>query len=217
MVDFYWKADTRPLHQTIDSILAEKPGAISDAADGWFLCALAERDPMGAERALVALGDNSCFGDNTILLSRSFGEGLLARMMKDERRRALPSPKLVLSRRRSGKRSGLWAAALRSGPDRRGARAKRGVVARRAARHRTSSRGKRILQWQSDAGLFRDYRAWTDEKDLALQHLATSAQSPGGSVVASYGGLKLLPFWDPLRGDPLRENRRVTRTALMSR
>src|SRR6476660_6444514 len=40
-----WKADTRPLHQTIDAILAQGPGAIGNAADVWFFCALAERDP----------------------------------------------------------------------------------------------------------------------------------------------------------------------------
>jgi hypothetical protein len=32
--------------------------------------------------------------------------------------------------------------------------------------------------------------------------LAANAQSPGGYAVATYGALKLLPFWDPLRGDP---------------
>ena len=53
-----WKADTRPLHQTIDAILAQGPGAIVSAAAIWFVCALAERDPAAAERALVALGDN---------------------------------------------------------------------------------------------------------------------------------------------------------------
>ena len=53
-----WKADTRPLHQTIDAILAQGPGAIVSAAATWFGCALAERDPASAERALVALGDN---------------------------------------------------------------------------------------------------------------------------------------------------------------
>ena len=74
------------MHETIDSILAADPGAISDAADAWFICALAERDPTAAERALVALGDNPCWGDDTVILSRSFGEGLLARMMKDEAR-----------------------------------------------------------------------------------------------------------------------------------
>src|SRR5205814_10671908 len=53
-----WKADTRPLHQTIDAILAQGPSAIASAANSWFDCALAERDPAAAERALVALGDN---------------------------------------------------------------------------------------------------------------------------------------------------------------
>ena len=59
-----WKADTRPLRQTIDSILAQGPGAIASAADSWFWCALAERDPAAAERALVALGDNPCWTEN---------------------------------------------------------------------------------------------------------------------------------------------------------
>src|SRR6185437_7412630 len=71
-----WKGDTRPLRQTIDSILAQGPGAIASAADTWFFCALAERDPAAADRALVAVGDNQCWNDDTIILSRSFGEGL---------------------------------------------------------------------------------------------------------------------------------------------
>src|SRR5438552_14750169 len=58
LVYLFWKADTRPLHQTIDAILAQGPGVIVSAADIWFDCALAERDPAAAERALVALGDN---------------------------------------------------------------------------------------------------------------------------------------------------------------
>src|SRR5205814_10665027 len=81
-----WKADNRPLHQTIDAILAQGPGAIASAADTWFFCALAERDPAAAERALVALGNNPCWNEGVISLSRSFGEGLLARMTKDEAR-----------------------------------------------------------------------------------------------------------------------------------
>src|SRR5438477_7563587 len=82
----FWKGDTRPLHQTIDAILAQGPGAIASAADVWFFCALAERNPAAAERALVALGDNQCWTEPPIILSRSFGEGLLARMTKDEAR-----------------------------------------------------------------------------------------------------------------------------------
>jgi serine/threonine-protein kinase len=40
--------------------------------------------------------------------------------------------------------------------------------------------------------------AWVGEKDLALEQLALSARTPNG---ATYGELKLDPFWDPLRGD----------------
>jgi hypothetical protein len=41
--------------------------------------------------------------------------------------------------------------------------------------------------------------AWVGEKDTALQYLAANVQSPGGHIIATYGALKLLPFWDPLR------------------
>ncbi|PYL93174.1 MAG: hypothetical protein DME28_09670, partial [Verrucomicrobia bacterium] len=81
-----WKADSRPLRQTIDAILTQGSGAIASAADVWFFCALAERDPAAVERALVALGDNQCWSEGAIILSHSFSEGLLARMTKDEAR-----------------------------------------------------------------------------------------------------------------------------------
>src|SRR5882724_11929075 len=67
-----WKGDTRPLHQTIDAILSQGAGAIASTADLWFFCTLAERDAAAAERALVALGDNPCWGDGPISLSRRF-------------------------------------------------------------------------------------------------------------------------------------------------
>ena len=41
--------------------------------------------------------------------------------------------------------------------------------------------------------------AWAGEKDLACEQLAIAIRSPGD---LSYGQLKLMPFWDPLRGDP---------------
>jgi tetratricopeptide (TPR) repeat protein len=43
--------------------------------------------------------------------------------------------------------------------------------------------------------------AWTGEKELALEHLATAIRFPSSNFL-SYGQLKLHPFWDPLRGDP---------------
>lgn len=44
--------------------------------------------------------------------------------------------------------------------------------------------------------------AWAGEKDLALEQLKTAVPLPGGSTITSYGVLKLMLFWDPLRGDP---------------
>ena len=41
--------------------------------------------------------------------------------------------------------------------------------------------------------------AWAGDKDLACEQLAIAVRPPSP---LSYGQLKLLPFWDPLRGDP---------------
>jgi hypothetical protein len=51
--------------------------------------------------------------------------------------------------------------------------------------------------------------AWVDDKDLACEELATAIRYPG---CLSYGHLKLLPFWDPLRGDPRFEKILVSLT-----
>jgi serine/threonine-protein kinase len=40
--------------------------------------------------------------------------------------------------------------------------------------------------------------AWLGDKDLAFEQLESIIRLPS----LNYGGLKLLPFWDPLRGDP---------------
>ena len=41
--------------------------------------------------------------------------------------------------------------------------------------------------------------AWVGDKDLACEQLAIAVRPPSR---ITYGELKLLPFWDPLRGDP---------------
>jgi tetratricopeptide (TPR) repeat protein len=187
----------------IDSILAKNPGSISDAASSWFVCALAERDPSAAERALVALGGGPCWGDDVIDLSRDFGDGLLARVMKDEAKaRAAFSKarteqeKIVQAQSDYGPALcvlGLIDAAL----GRNEAALEEG---RRAIKllpvEKDSVNGSRMIQY------FAVTAAWTGEKDLALQQLELGVRAPFASQLLSYGGLKLLPFWDPLRGDP---------------
>jgi hypothetical protein len=56
--------------------------------------------------------------------------------------------------------------------------------------------GSRVLQY------FAITAAWTGDKELALQQLEMGLRAPAASLMLSYGALKLLPFWDPLRGDP---------------
>jgi len=198
-----WKGDTRPLHQTIDAILAQGPGAIANAADTWFLCALAERDPAAAERALVALGDNPCWNEGVILLSRSFGEGLLARMTKDEARARTAfeavraqQEKIVQAQPDYGPTVcvlGLIDAAL-------GRKDLALEEGRRAIAltppEKDVYNGNCVLQY------FAITAAWAGDKELALEQLETGLRAPAASLMLSYGALKLLPFWDPLRGDP---------------
>jgi len=82
-VECDWKANTRPVHQLIDEIRVKDPTAIQSVADSWLICALAERDPAAAVNALAALGENG-FGSATVRYSPRFGEGLIARMTKDD-------------------------------------------------------------------------------------------------------------------------------------
>jgi serine/threonine protein kinase len=201
--ELFWKADTRPLHQTIDAILAQGPGAIVRAASSWFDCALAERDPAAAERALVALGDNPCWGEDAIILSRSFGEGLLARMTKDEARAhtafeaaRAQQEKIVQAQPDYGPAlcvlglidAALWRKDLALDEGRR-------AIALTPV-EKDVSNGSRVLQY------FAITAAWAGDKELALQQLEAGLRAPNAAVMLSYGALKLFPVWDPLRGDP---------------
>jgi TolB-like protein/Tfp pilus assembly protein PilF len=198
-----WKADTRPLRPTIDAILAQGAGAIVSAADTWFLCALAERDRALAERALVALGGNPCWTDGVINLSRSFGEGLLARMTKDEARARTAfeaararQEKIVQAQPDYGPALcvlGLIDAAL--GRNDLALDEGRRAIALMPVEKDVDS-GSRVLQY------FTLTAAWAGEKELALQQLEAGLRAPQASFMLSYGALKLFPVWDPLRGDP---------------
>jgi adenylate cyclase len=201
--EFFWKGDPRPLHQTIDSIIAQGPSAIVSVADAWFACALAERDSAAADRALVTLGDNLCWNEGAILLSRNFGEGLLARMTKDEARARTAfeaartqQEKIVQAQPDYGPALCVLAMidAARGHKDLALEEGRRAIVL--TPIEKDAINGSRVLQY------FAITAAWTGDKDLALQQLETGLHAPAASFILSYGALKLLPFWDPLRGDP---------------
>ena len=198
-----WKADTLPLHHTINAMLAQGPGAIVTAADSWFFCALAERDPAAAERALVALGDNPSWAETPIIMSHSFGEGLLARMTKDEAR-----ARTAFEAARAEQEK-----IVQAQPDYGPALCVLGLIDAALGRKDLAlDEGRRAialtpLQKDFNNGSFvLEYFAitvaWAGEKELALQQLETGLRAPDASLMLSYGALKLHPFWDPLRGDP---------------
>src|SRR5437867_2949387 len=201
-----WKADAQPLHQTIDSILGQGPSATAPAADTWFACALAERDAAAAERALVALGDNPSWGEPPIILSHSFGEGLLARMTKDEARARsafeaarTDQEKIVQAQPDYGPALcvlGLIDAAL-GRKDLALDEGRRAIALTPVEKDVVN--GSRVLQY------FAITAAWAGDKELALQQLEAGLRAPVASQMLSYGALKLLPVWDPLRGDPRLE------------
>ena len=198
---FDWKADTKPLHQTIDEIRTTNPGALKSVADVWFICALAERDVPAAEAALAALGDVKIFAVNATSFTADFGRGLLARMMKDENK-ALSAfnaaradqEKLVQTQVDYGPPV-CALAVINSG------------LGRKEEALRQIQRAVELVPIQKDFFNGTDMieysavvAAWVGEKDRALQNLAKATQLPSFGV--TYGRLKLLPWWDPLRGDP---------------
>src|SRR6184192_3161517 len=83
-LDFDWKADTRPLHRTIESIRATNPAAVPSIAEFWLVCALGERDVAAAKDALIASGENAILFNDNVLFNRAFVEGVIARMTKDD-------------------------------------------------------------------------------------------------------------------------------------
>src|SRR5438105_5206585 len=199
LVELNWKAETHLLHQVIDEIRTEDPGKIQDVVDTWLACTLAERDLPAAADALAALGKSS-FGIDTITLSRSFAEGLTARMSKDDARAQFTfaaaraeQEKIVEAQPNDGLALcvlGLIDAGL----------------GRKEEALREGRRASELLPVEKDAingPIIVKYlaiiAAWVGDKDLACEQLSIVVTRP---TYLSYGELKLLPFWDPLRGDP---------------
>jgi TolB-like protein/Tfp pilus assembly protein PilF/predicted Ser/Thr protein kinase len=201
-VEFDSKADTRPLHQLIDEMRAKNSAELENMADNWITCALAERNPASAVTAMAALGRNN-YGTDIVKFSRPFVEGLIARMTNDHEKA----------------RSDFNAARteqekiVQAQPDDAPALCVLGLIdaalGRKDEALREGRRAVELLPVEKDAingsGMVFYYAmiaAWTGEKKLACEQLATIIRLPSP---VTYGDLKLMPFWDPLRGEPCFE------------
>ena len=202
VIELDWKADIRPLHELFDSIRSTNPNALPDIADAWILCALAERDPAAAANALAVSGENA-LGDGPIQLSRSFVEGVIARMVKDDQK---ARSAFTAARAEQEK---IVQAQPNYGP----ALCVLGLIdAGLGRKEEALSEGRRaveLLPIENDAvngrimiAYFAMIAAWVGDKALACEQLALAV---GYTSSLSYGQLKLLPWWDPLRGEPCFE------------
>jgi len=201
LVELDSKADMHPLHQTIDSIRANNPAGLQSVADTWLVGALAERDPPAAEAALTALGDGT-FGNDAVQFHRTFGEGLVARMTKDEAKARAAFTAARAEQEKVVQEQPEYGPALcvlgliDSGLGRKEEALREG---RRAIEllpvAKDSINGTHMIEY------FAIIAAWAGEKDLACEQLERVTRIPSLGTV-TYGQLKLSPYWDPLRGDP---------------
>jgi TolB-like protein/DNA-binding winged helix-turn-helix (wHTH) protein/Tfp pilus assembly protein PilF len=203
LVELEWKANTQALRQLVDSLQTTNPAALAEIADTWLLCALAERDAAAAKDALIASGENTPLNNDVFRFNRPFVEGIIARMTKDDEKARsafndarLEQEKLVQAQPNFGPPLvvlGLIDAAL----------------GRKEEALREGQRAVELLPVERDSikgALVMEYSAiiaaWVGDKNLACERLATAVRYPSP---LSYGDLKLLPFWDPLRGEPCFE------------
>jgi len=195
------KADTRPLREVTDSIREKNPTAVSSIADNWLLCAFAERDSAAAKEALTALGENSVsLGPIVdVRFNRHFMEGVIARMARND---AKVRSAFTTARTEAEK-------TIQAQPNYAPALCALGLIdaglGRKEEALREGRRAVELCPIEKDAFVgiamvkyLAMIAAWAGEKDLACEQLAIATRKPSD---LSYGQLKLMPFWDDLRGD----------------
>jgi serine/threonine-protein kinase len=198
-VDLQRRADPRPLHTAIQTILAKDPNAAPVLVDQWLALALRERDPAAAERALAAMPAGRCY-DGSVPFPDSWCEGRVARLRGDE-----PAARAAFTKARRE-----FEQIVHDQPDYAEALCALGVInAALGNKEEAIHEGLRAVELMPvsksaiEGPLLMQYlaviHAWTGEKDRAIERLSETAKLPG---YLSYGHLRLNPIWDPLRGDP---------------
>ena len=140
------------------------------------------------------------FATDNVLFNRPFVEGVIARMTKDDEK---ARSAFTAARAEQEK---IVQAQPNYGP----ALCVLGLIdaglGRKEEALREGRRAVELLPVEKDAMNGMDMvkylamiAAWVGDKDLACEQLARVIRRPSSP---SYGQLKLLPFWDPLRGDP---------------
>jgi serine/threonine-protein kinase len=199
-VDFQWRADPKPLHTTIEAVLAQDPNAAPVLVIQWLDLALGEQDQTAAERAMAAMPTDGCYNEN-IPFPNTWCAGLVARLRGDESaaNAAFTSARKELEQ------------TVRDQPSYAPALCALGLVDAVLGNKRDAIReGERAVELMPaeknalDGAMLIQYLAviyaWTGDKDRAIERLSEATRLPGSHV--TYGDLHLNPLWDPLRADP---------------
>ena len=197
------RADLRSVQAVVKKNFADNPALLRTNGPWCFIIALWGRDPVAADSALAATPDNTFTARHgPVGFTRAYAEGLVARIKGDE----------------DGARAAFDAArteqekVVRVQPDGftgSGALCSLGLIDAAIGRKQEAlNEGRRAVElWPitkdaiGGADVLYFYAAicaQVGERDLAIEQLKTLAQIPAG---ASYGELRLDPFWDSLRGD----------------
>ena len=198
-VDLEWRADLRPLHDTIDKLVRENPALGQEIDEPWMLLALCERDPATMARALSSVPPEG-INENGTTFPRAWSEGLAARVRADAAasRTAFASARNELMEVIKAQPNYARALAVLGMTD--------AALGHRDDALRESLRAVELLPISQDAvngASHLRYLAitytWLGEKDLAIDELSKAAKIPSD---VTYGQLRLHPYWDSLRGEP---------------
>ena len=198
-MEFDWKADILPLRRLVDSIRSSDPALVPEIADAWLVCALIARDPDAAKDALIALGD-APLSYEAVELNHLVLQGMIARMTNDD-----AQARAAFTAARAAQEK-----IVDTQPNYGPVQCVLGLIdaglGRREEALQEGRRAVELLPVEKDAingPIMIEYlamiAAWVGDNKLACEQLAISAQLEGG---VSYGKLKLLPYWESLRGDP---------------
>jgi len=199
-VDLQWRADPKPLHATIDAILAEDPNSAPIIVNQWLDLAWGERDPAAGERALAAMPTDGCYDEN-IPFPNTWCEGIVARFRGDQpaARTAFNSARKELAQTVHNQPGYALALCALGVVD--------AVLGNKADAVREGQHAVELMPAEKNAlggAMLIQYLAviyaWTGDKDRAIERLAEATKLPGSHI--TYGHLRLNPLWDPLRDDP---------------
>lgn len=201
--EFDEKADTGPLLGRVESIRAADAADVQTIAEYWLVGALAQRDAAAATEALAVTRKNPSIALSpleNLNFSHLFLEGLIARMSGDEEK-----ARTAFTAARQ-KQEAIVQAQPNFGPTLCVLGLIDAALGRKEEALREGRRAVELLPAEKDAmggpaqvKYLAMIAAWVGDRDLACEQLASAVRLPS---TVSYGELALLPFWDPLRGDP---------------